>query len=261
VKALVILNRKSRLGARDCDRACSVLSQLGVECELDPAASGIGCVVAAGGDGTVISAVPQAMQRGVPLGVVPLGTFNDLAHTLSIPLDLEEACALVARREPTRAIDVARVNGTYFVNEASIGVSARIARRQTTELKRRLGVLAILATSIEGLRWVRPFHVEVESEGVSETFRAIQLTVANSGRFGGIFRRADAAIDDGWLDLYSLDLREGLRMRRAKQFTVRTQRPHRIAADGEPAGLTPAAFEILPLALDVIVPPTPETKG
>ncbi len=131
--ARLILNRRSRRG-----RALEAL----VRDELRSAGVGVvegraasmrryDCIVAAGGDGTFVSAIGEAIAAGLPLGLIPLGTFNDLGHTLGIPFDVREACATIALGH-TRAIDVGLVNGRYFVNEASIGVTSRIARKQTS---------------------------------------------------------------------------------------------------------------------------------
>ena len=268
----MVLNERSRLGAREGTVVCRTLEQAGVICSRDPDAR-YDIVIAAGGDGTVIGAIPLALDRGVPLGIVPLGTFNDLARTLGVPLAIPQACAaIVAGRK--RTIDVGRVNGCYFVNEASIGVSTRIARRQTPELKQRFGVFAVLATTLQALRELRAFSADLEYDGTIEHCHSLQITVANSEHFGGVIRAAGAAIDDGWLDLFSVEPRnwldafslarkilagdptsgQGLRTRRAMRFAVRTRHPHHVSADGEPAGMTPAVFEVVPKALRVLVP-------
>lgn len=272
MRALLVLNERSRLGLREGAAVCQALEGCGVECLRDPGAA-VEAVIAAGGDGTVIGAIPLALARGVPLGIVPLGTFNDLARTLGVPFEAAQACAVIAAGS-ARTIDVGRVNGCYFVNEASIGVSARIARRQTPEVKQRFGVFAVISTTLQTLRDIRPFFAEIAYDGVTESCRTVQVTVANSARFGGVIEREDAAIDDGWLDLYSVEPRnwldafalvrkiivrdpssgEILRTRRSTRFAVRTHRPHRVSADGEPAGHTPAVFEVLPKALRVFTP-------
>lgn len=251
---------------------CRTLAEAGVECSETPGA-GVEAVVAAGGDGTVIGAIPLALERGVPIGIVPLGTFNDLARTLGVPLDIPRACEVIVRGR-SRAIDVGCVNGRHFVNEASIGVSARIAQRQTPEIKQRFGAFGVISTALQTVRDVRPFFAEISYDDRSERCRTVQITVANNARFGGIIDRADAAIDDGWLDLYSFEPRswfdafrlvrkiimrdpssgEGLRTRRSARFLIATHHPHHISADGEPAGVTPAAFEVRPKALRVLVP-------
>ena len=272
MRALLVLNEQSRFGRREGAAVCRLLEEAGIACLRDPAAA-VDSVIAAGGDGTVIGAVPLALERGVPIGIVPLGTFNDLARTLGVPLNIRKACEVIGRGH-TRTIDVGRVNGRHFVNEASIGVSARIARRQTSEIKQHYGVLGVLSTTLQTLGEIRPFYAEIEHDGQSEVSRTVQITVANNARFGGIIERPDASIDDGWLDLYSVEPRnwldafalvrkivtrdpssgQGLRTRRSTTFSIRTHHPHHVSADGEPAGVTPATFEVLPKALRVLVP-------
>jgi diacylglycerol kinase (ATP) len=272
VEALLVLNERSRLGRREGTLVCTTLEQAGVACLRDPAKR-FEAVIAAGGDGTIVGVIPLALEHDVPLGIIPLGTFNDLARTLRIPAAIPQACATILGGK-TAAIDLGRVNGRYFVNEASIGVSTRIARRQTPELKQRFGILAVLSTTLQMLRRVRAFSAEIEFDEQREHVHSLQITIANNARFGGIIHRDDAAIDDGWLDLYSLEPRnwidafalvrkvaagdpssgEGLRTRRAQRFFIRTRHPHHISVDGEPAGMTPALFEVVPKALRVFVP-------
>jgi diacylglycerol kinase (ATP) len=276
VRALLVVNPNSRRGRELGGEVRRELRERGIDVVLDPGPDGEGkvdAIVVAGGDGTLVHVVRRAIARDVPIGLVPLGTFNELARTLGIPMDVAGACATIAAGH-ARAIDVARVNGVYYLNEASIGISSRIARLQLPEDKRRFGVLAVLATAAQAFAHARPFHVEILHDGRLDRFKTVQLTVANSHRFGGFFYVADAAIDDGWLDLYSVEIGNvgkafsvarailsgkrqtvpGLRTFRSSAFDVITRRRHRITADGEPAGRTPARFEILPKALRVFVP-------
>jgi diacylglycerol kinase (ATP) len=273
VRAQLVVNPRSRRGARLGQRVRSELRSLGIELDESPHATELDAIVIAGGDGTLARQIPHALALGIPVGIVPLGTFNDLARALSIPLDVEGACAVIAAGR-MRAIDVAVVNGTYYVTEASIGISSRLARRQRPRDKQRFGLLAILASLVLTARHSRPFRAQVTFNGTRETFKAVQLTVANSASFGGFITVEDAAIDDGWLDLFAVEIEnvvqlfsvaaaivagkrrsaQGLRTFRARAFDVWTRRSHRISADGEPAGKTPARFEVLPSALNVLVP-------
>jgi diacylglycerol kinase (ATP) len=278
VRALVVINTRSRTGEACGEAALASLRARGIEAVPFEDRAGAptpdaDAIVAVGGDGTLLRAIARALKSGLPVGIVPAGTFNDLARTLGVPMDVEEACALVADGR-TVAIDVGIVNGVHYVNEASIGLSSRAARLQTGENKRRFGSLAIVASALQALWYSRPMFAEVRYDGGVVRCRTIQLTVANSHRFGGVFNVSDAAIDDGWLDLYSVEIdsawkalpvasailsgsREsvpGLRTLRSKRFVVRQHRPHHVTADGEPAGTTPATFDILPKALRVFVP-------
>ncbi len=274
MRALLIVNPQSRRGRQLGGVVAGTLASLGVDVvEIEAGTRGIDAVVVAGGDGTLAGVIPQALALRVPIGLVPLGTFNDLARTLAIPLDVEGACAVIAVGR-TRTIDVARVNGVYYVTEASIGVSSRLARLQRPEEKQRFGLLAVVARVFETARYARPFLAEIAYDGTRVRLKAVQLTVANSQRFGGFITVTDAAIDDGWLDLYSVEIdnlaqffsvagaiatgrrrsAKGLRTARSTAFEVWTRHRHHISADGEPAGTTPARFEVLPKALRIFSP-------
>ncbi len=227
----------------------------------------------AGGDGSIARAIPKAIELGVPIGVIPRGTFNELARTLEIPFDVSGACSIIANGV-TRTIDVALVNGAYYVNEASIGASSRITWLQRSEEKQRLGWGAIAASAVHGLRYLRPFHATVECGDRTDALRVIQITVANSNRFGGIINVREAAIDDGALDCYAIEAAgifpvfslllgairrgahglPGVRTYRGTAVRISGPHPHRIAADGELAGTTPAVFEVLPRALKIFAP-------
>jgi diacylglycerol kinase (ATP) len=278
VRALLVVNPNARRGRqlhallhRELEsHGIDVVRELG---EPSSGRPGVDAIVAAGGDGTLVHVIRRAMAYGVPVGLIPLGTFNELARTLGIPLDVAGACATIAAGHE-RTIDVASVNGVYYLNEASIGISSRIARLQLPENKQRFGFLAILATALQAFMHSRPIAVDIVHDGGANRFKTVQLTVANSHRFGGFFYVADAAIDDGWLDLYSVEIEgvseafsvarailggkrqsvPGLRTFRSVAFDVITKRRHRITADGEPAGRTPARFEIVPKALRVFTP-------
>ncbi|MGA8097035.1 MAG: YegS/Rv2252/BmrU family lipid kinase [Candidatus Cybelea sp.] len=273
MRALLVVNPTARQGHLLGDEVREELRRRGVEIVEDPAATGVDAIVVAGGDGTLTREIPRAIALGVPIGVVPLGTFNDLARTLAIPLDISGACAVIATGR-ARTIDAARVNGIYFLTEASIGISSRLARLQKPQDKKRFGLVAIAASLLLAAQHARSFHAEVAYDGRHLRLRSVQLTVANSQRFGGFITVDDASIDDGWLDLYSIEVKSvvefyslvaaiaagrresspGLRTFRSTAFDIRTRRPHHISADGEPAGTTPARFELLPRALGVFAP-------
>lgn len=240
---------------------------------LEAARGTVDVVAVAGGDGTLVTAIGGLRAAGVPLLILPLGTINELARTLRIPFALEAACKLV-EDGVTRRIDVASVNGFWFFNEASIGLSTRVARLQTGEVKSRWGMLAIPICTLQAWRNLHPYHLEVESIHGTQRFRTVQLTIANSYRFGGVVENPKAALDDGMLDLYSIDVRAPLdvlpvlsavaRRRfpearnvqtlRSPWFIVRSAREHRVFADGEPATGTPAEYRVAPQAIEVLVP-------
>lgn len=269
----LVANPRSRRGATVFSAARAALRDADIRVLEEHDARRPEAIVVIGGDGSIARVIPQALAGGVPIGVIPSGTFNELARTLKIPFDVVAACAVIAGGA-TRTIDVARVNGVYYANEASIGVSSRITWLQHSKEKQRLGWGAIVASILLGLRYVRPLRATIECGDRTETLRTIQITVANSNRFGGVIDVRDAAIDDGLLDCYAIEAGaifpivstvaaivrheagglRGLRTYRGASIGIDTRHPHRIAADGEPAGTTPALFEVLPKALKIFVP-------
>jgi YegS/Rv2252/BmrU family lipid kinase len=274
VRALLIVNPHARRGRALGGDVRRQLARRGVEMvESASSPADLDAIVVAGGDGTFARAIGTALAFGLPIGLVPLGTFNDLARTLEVPFDVGDACDTIAAGH-TRTIDVARVNDAYYVTEASIGVSSRVARLQKARDKQRFGVLTVLLSAFAALRFLRPFHALVSYDDATVRMRTVQLTVANSNHFGGFITVADAAIDDGWLDLYSVEIDgprslvrvvtallagearsvQGVRAFRSSSFEVATRRPRSIVADGEPAGRTPARFEILRRSVRVFVP-------
>ena len=232
-------------------------------------------VIIAGGDGTLNAAAGALVETGLPLGILPTGTANDLARTLGIPADLTRAASIIAAGH-RRRIDLGDVNGRSFFNVASIGLSADLARQLTREMKRRFGRLAYALASMRILLKARPFRATIVGPAGAVRVRTLQITVGN-GRYysGGMTVERSARIDDRHLDLYSLELkrvwklafmlpwfRNGahgawseVRTARGTAFEVRTRRSLPVNVDGEIVTTTPARFTMLPRAVAVFAPP------
>ncbi len=286
-QALLLVNRHARRGQQQLEAAIAQLQSLGLVLIEEPTdhpdhlpdvirqyRDRVDLVIVGGGDGTLNAAVQGLVETPLPLGILPLGTANDLARTLGIPATLPEACQIIARGK-VQQIDLGWVNGRYFFNVASLGLSVQITRKLTKEVKRRWGVLAYAATAMQVLWKSRRFHAEIQSEGRSEKVRTVQIAVGNGRYYGGGMAVAeDAAIDDQRLDLYSLEIQHWWQMlavlpamRRGshgvtpwvqtwqgKEFHVYTRRPRAINTDGDITTSTPAHFRVVPKALSVLVP-------
>lgn len=235
-------------------------------------------VIIGGGDGTLAMAVDAVVDAQLPLGVIPLGTANDLARTLSLPLDPVAAAEVIVAGHQRR-IDLGWVNGKYFFNVATIGIGIGVTRRLTRERKRRWGALAYLFAGIEVLAHVRPFAVEIETSSDKIRVRTIQVMVGNGPHFGGGMTLHEAArIDDGLLNLVSVEVEHWWQLiklvpamwrGREKKGHVRTfagpefrvtpikKRPRTVMADGEVCARTPAHFRVAPGLLSVFVPEAP----
>ena len=166
------------------------------------------CAIVCGGDGSLCLAAPGLVATGVTLGILPMGTANDLARTLGIPDDLEAAAdvILAGRR---RRIDLGTVNGKPFFNVASIGISVELARELSGELKRRWGRAGYALAALRALARAERFSAADQRERRHASAPARMQIAVGNGRFygGGTVVAEDAAIDDGHLDLYSLEIR------------------------------------------------------
>ena len=295
-RVLLAVNARARRGREARDRAAQAFRARGHEVveitkDIPPGelsatirahAGKVDAVVVGGGDGTLLTAIDGLVDTKLPLVILPLGTFNELARTLGVPHEPAAVAALVDEGAPLR-LDVGRVNGTAYFNEASVGLSTRVTQLQTGEVKRRLGMLAVPVTTLRALRWMRAMHLEIESDdGTKRIVRAVQLTVANSYRFGGVVENPDASLEDGQLWLYSMDVRSwwhtlgillAVALRRfphapdtlavrGKRFVVRSLhgRAHGVNADSEPVTQLPAEFTIQNQAVTVLVPPQQKDK-
>jgi len=229
-------------------------------------------VVLGGGDGTLNAAARGLIAAQVPLGIIPLGTANDLARTLGIPEDLQQATDIIANGIERR-IDLGEINGIPFFNVASIGLSTDLAMQLSSGIKKRFGKLGYVIAAVSAMFRARSFHATIESQAGTVDVRTFQIAVGN-GLFygGGMAIEQNAKIDDGTLDLYSLELggawklalvapslRTGdhqavpeIRAESGTCFKVRTRRRRPINADGEILAHTPAEFRILPRAIAVM---------
>ena len=232
-------------------------------------------------DGTLNVACEAILDARLPFAILPLGTANDLARTLGIPSKLEDACAVAAKGLKYR-IDLGRANGKYFFNVASIGLSVTVARSIDSATKRRWGPAGYALTVIRTLGKQRPFRARIRCDGRVLVVHAIQVAVGNGRHYGGgMTVAADAAIDDNLLHLYSISplslmrllllapaLRtgwqgrfEGVHRLCGTRIDIDTRRPFPVSTDGEVTTQTPVQFEVVPAAIEVMVPPEYLTMG
>jgi diacylglycerol kinase (ATP) len=286
-RALLFTNAGSRQGAVDLAPAIEALIAGGVRLldERPPEVERLGAwivahrrevdlVIIGGGDGTLNAAADALIETGLPLGILPLGTANDLARTLGIPSGLVAASQVIAAGR-THRIDLGRVNGKHFFNVASLGLSVQVARELDADLKRRWGVLGYAFIVWRAIRGRRGFRARIRCDRARMRVRAMQISVGNGRHYGGgMTIAADAAIDDGALDLVSVApqglwrlirnlpaLRWGwhewadrIRHRRCREIEIHTTRPIPINTDGELTTQTPAQITVVPRAISVFVP-------
>jgi len=255
-----------------------IIPQINGSRDVSPAivefAQDVDCVIVAGGDGTLNASAEGLCKTRLPLGIVPLGTANDLARTLGIPGEIEAAVNIISASQ-CRTIDLGIVNDQPFFNVASIGFSAMLAAHLTKRAKSRFGVLGYAVGALQIASQSRPFTVWLEHDGITETFKSIQVSVGNGRYYGGGMQIHEAAEpDDKRLYVYSLNVRNWLHalfllpsLRRGVQrrhagvrafethaLVLRSHHPHDINTDGEIKTSTPGHFSLRTNAVTVFVP-------
>ena len=235
----------------------------------------IDAVVVGGGDGTLNAAAPGLLERRLRFGILPFGTANDLARTLSIPVGIADAIAIIAQGR-TRMIDVGDVNGHPYFNVASLGLGVDLTRALTRDAKRRWGPFGYAIAGLRVINRLQAFHADITIGGQTHVSRTIHLAVGNGRHYGGgMTVHEHSRVDDHCLDVYSLEVENIWRLLRllpalkagktqdwheiktleGQEITVRTHRPRSVNADGEIVTKTPATFKVLPGAVEVFAPP------
>jgi diacylglycerol kinase (ATP) len=265
---------------------CMATSQEEVRSRARGAANaGYSSVVVLGGDGTVHEVINALAGIAMPLGILPAGGGNDLARALALPLDtLEAAHALLTAS--TRRIDLLRLSADggpacagrrecLYAGAGGAGIDAEAARLANTRFRRVPGVARYVAAAVAAFREGHPLELQLVADGKTRHFTAHLVAVANTPSYGsGICIAPQAQIDDGWMDLaivaplrwtqvldgLLLALRSGdirwpeMRRMRARKLRLETDRPVLFHGDGEVLGETPVEIEVLPRALEVLVP-------
>lgn len=285
--ALLVVNRQSGARAADLSRAVAMLEGAGMTIRrqasegpqetgsaIRRAARQVDLVILAGGDGTMNAAAEALVETGLPLGILPIGTGNDLARTLGLPLSPPQAASAIAAGR-TRAIDLGLVGGKPFFTAACIGLGVDVLRFHTSARKRLLRRFSYLISAAQAYVRARPFRARIMCAGNAFEARALHIAIGN-GRYygGGLIVAERAAIDDGRLDLTCFEAASFWRMlavipglftgrlnRRGRvlalqgpEFWVWTEPSMPISADGEMTGATPARFTVLPRAVRVFAP-------
>ena len=286
-RALLVVNRDSRSGANDIDSALARFAQQGIDILETPLGNPaqlpqlirrhrdqVDCVVIGGGDGSMSAAAEALLETGLPFGLLPMGTANDLARTLKIPTDLEQAADVIGSGL-IHTIDLARVNGRCFFNVANIGLGVDVTHHLSPDMKQRWGALSYARSLVKALRARRSFHADIECDGRRKRVRSIQIAVGNGRHYGGGMTVSEkASIDDHLFFLYSIEPRPWYELLRfapafragrfeahapvyieqGRRITIRTRRPMAVTADGEIVTRTPASFDMLAGAIKVFVP-------
>ncbi|ADG74768.1 diacylglycerol kinase catalytic region [Cellulomonas flavigena DSM 20109] len=249
------------------------------------ATSGLDALVVVGGDGMVHLGVGVVAGTDLPLGIVAVGTGNDVARSFGLPRgDVDRAVAVVdaALRAGPRRVDAVRVTrpdgpAQWYAGVLSCGLDAAVNARANT-LTWPHGHLRYLRALVPELAAFRPYGYRVEVDGTVWESAGTLVAVASTPWFGGGLPIApDAVPDDGLLDVVLAGpfTRRGAlgifpriyRGRHVDDPRVRVVRGRRVVvehapglgppppaafADGEPLGPAPLVVDVVPAALGVL---------
>jgi len=237
-------------------------------------------VVAVGGDGLVSQVASELVGSDTVLGIIPAGVGNDFARGLGIPLDIGQACAVLAQGH-ARRIDVGQANDRYFFSVAGMGFAAEVNRRANKFRWLRVNALYTILT-VTTLFTYEPLLFTITYDGHERRCYSWLIAVGNTWSCArGMALVPAARPDDGVLDacvvngMGKLELlymfprvfrgthiyHTGVDTLRGREISVQADRPCDIYADGERIGPLPVVLKAVPQALSVMVPLSAGSSG
>ena len=248
----------------------------------DAAGDGHDRVVAVGGDGTIQEVVNGLVNgaQTATLGIVPMGSGNDLARSLRLPRDPHD-CWTQAIGSRERHVDLVHADdGTgrsrWFSSAGGIGFDARVAAAMATRTGWQRSRLGYLLTTLIELRRFENRRVELTLDGERQERDVLFVAIANGAYYGGGMRICpDAEVDDGMLDLCIVGnlsrlaaLREipnlyrgthvghpAVEMARATRIEIDGDPDTLVHLDGEPFGHLPLNVRVAPRRLMLAADP------
>jgi len=230
-------------------------------------------VVGVGGDGLISQVASELVGSDTVLGIIPAGVGNDFARGLGIPLDIPQACTVLAQGQ-ARRVDVGQANERYFFSIAAMGFATEVNRKANQFRRLRVGALYTVLT-VTTVFTTEPLFFTVTCDGHERHCYSWLIAVGNTWSCGrGMALVPAARPDDGLLDVCivngmgKLELlsvfprvfrgthiyHTGVETLRGREITVRADSPCEIYADGERIGPLPVVLKAVPQALSVMVP-------
>lgn len=163
-----------------------------VDLAAEAVKGGFSTLVIAGGDGS-IGEVVNGAARGwdeksafpVMLGILPLGTANDLGDNVGVPRDLVAAANVIANGK-TRGVDLGKCNERYFLNNSGAGLEPYVTTKQE-KIKWISGVPRYLIAAVQGIMDKPSWQARIEWDGGSYEGPLSLVSIGNGYRTGGIF--------------------------------------------------------------------------
>lgn len=246
----------------------------------------VDAIIGGGGDGTLNTIAGALVGTDTAFGVLPLGTHNHFAKEMGIPLDLDQAVAVLAHGA-IRDLDIGQVNGRVFLNFSALGLHPMMVKHRDAQrevLGRRkfiamffaffrvLRILPVMRVRLyfgdTALRRITPAVIVCNNAHQMEVFGVENVSYPDRSVLNVYLARSTSRLGLVWLILRAVFHR----LNEAKQFealalpevTIDTRsRNARVSIDGEIVDLkTPLKYEVRKAGLKVIVPanaaPQPE---
>ncbi len=244
---------------------------------------GVSLLVSAGGDGTLMYVANALVGRSIPLGILPMGTGNLLAKVLSLPSKLDEAVKLLSGDHAKIEVDTLKVGDRHFLSNVSVGISPIIMRNTPAEQKKQLGMLAYIWTLIKHSSLFNLRHYILTIDGKSRRVRASEILISNipflqkatelygppntlhDGKFEVYLVTAQTVGDYlrlSW-DVFRGPSQPGSKLHHYEshhEISIAAEHAsHLVQGDGEIIGHTPVTVQLVPNAIQVIMPPSANT--
>ncbi|WP_026694554.1 diacylglycerol/lipid kinase family protein [Peribacillus kribbensis] len=163
-------------------------------------------VIAMGGDGTINEAVNGlAEQTDRPkFGLIPMGTVNDFARALKIPLKPSEAIEIL-KAQSIRPVDIGQINDRYFMNVLAVGAIAEASYNVTPEQKTKFGPFAYVMEGIKAFIKKTPFELSIKHESGTWEGSAYLMLASLTNSVGGFESfNPEARVNDGKFHIFVL---------------------------------------------------------
>lgn len=229
-------------------------------------------VISVGGDGTLLEVANGIVGSDLPLGVLPAGTGNDFARAIGVPPSINDALVFLTKKK-NRLIDIGKINNFFFLNVASVGFDAEIAK-DILRFKRFIpGKFSYLIAALIKFFTFKYKDISLIIDGKRIDAKVLLVAIANGTHYGGgMMVNPNGLLGDGYLDVIVvnslprykipflmlkfikgdyLDL-PYVHTYKCKDIFIESQESLVINSDGEILTGTPAKFSVNPLTLNVI---------
>jgi diacylglycerol kinase (ATP) len=249
--------------------AGSLIVEFDPKMDVEKLVSPKATIIVAGGDGTIGWVVRKLADTKHPIGILSMGTFNNFAKSLHLPMTVDAAIRVIKTGRP-HALTLGRVNGKIFLEAAAIGLFGEFITAGESAKDRAFGAFA---EDVKHIAEAKPFTYELTGE-IRGSGTAMSLVFTNTTSIGAQMPVSDKTPKDTYLELSvhagatRTDIAKRVLARvvlskhkegglgqvfRFRKLEVTTKPKVRIYADNAQIGRTPATITAELSAVQVIL--------